>query len=170
MICEHPLRNHALKKEIATFLAKFAPWHWFVTLTFDGEPSETAAFSAFRQWARTAASDVLRTHVWIASGYGPQERGITHFHALLSLVARTDTPLATLDTHWRADTAGAAAALADHWRVGSFDAKPVYCAHGAAEYLAKHQSWDLNVACDRQPRCRRKGCVIAPGPWSGQIN
>ena len=144
----------ALKRATATFLAGFAPWERFVTLTFSRDVCDAAAHLAFRRWARHVACGLYRSHVNIAWAYGPQARGTLHFHALVAPaeLAAAVTP----------------AELAAAWHEGpDVTAAAVTAAAGAADYLTRHPEWNLNVACDRRPCCRRAhGCVIAPGPWS----
>lgn len=152
-------RTLDLRRATVDWIAGLAPWRWFCTLTFAGSPGDGAAHEAFRSWARYVARDVYRSHVRIAWSYAPQYRGTLHYHALLAP-----------DVQELVDVATIAAA----WPDGRVDVQPVHDAQGAARYLAAHaddrgelrRAWDVQVACDRRRRCqRRRGCVVAPGPW-----
>ena len=152
-------RTLDLRRATVEWIAAAAPWRWFCTLTFAGFPSDDAAHDAFRRWARDLACD--RSHVRIAWSYAPQYRGTLHYHALLAPDVQELVDPATVAT----------------WGAGRVDVQPVYDAQGAARYVTEHandldphdlrRAWDLNVACDRRRRCRRRGrgCVVLASPW-----
>ena len=147
--------EHKEERSASSWIAALAPWSWFASLTFESEPRDAAAHRAFRSWARRVACDVYRSHLTIAWGHGPQARGVVHFHALVAPHEAEPVELHGAD-------------LAAAWSGGSgVDVQAVYSADGAAEYLAGHPSWNVNVACDRRSCCRRRrrGCILAPGPW-----
>lgn len=150
-----PAEQHAVTLRAAEkgLIAGFAPWQWFATLTFRDERSDDSAHGAFKRWARCIARDLCRSHVTIAWAYEHQARDVMHYHALLSPHARALNVTATqIEGAWP--------------HAYSAPVEAVFDAEGAAEYLLRHAAWNLNVACDRRPRCRRDVCVIAPGPWS----
>lgn len=145
------------------FLSHAAPWRYFVTLTHARDVSDRTVLGAFREWARGLAKG--RGHMRIGWVHAPQARDVLHVHALL---APHEADLAA-ELH-EAD-------LARAWTRGRVDVQTVTEPIGAAAYLLQHtpltaadirRGWDLNVACDRRPSCRRPGrsCLFAPGPWS----
>ena len=132
-------------------------------MTFRRDVCDAAAHLAFRRWARTMARDVYRSHLRIGWVYAPQARGVLHVHALVAVAE-----LVAVDI--------TAAELGNAWHEGSVDVQPVFDRVGAVDYMLSHtalaaddirRGWNLNVACDRRPCCRRAhGCAIAPGSWS----
>jgi hypothetical protein len=161
-------RNDALRAATERFLSEAAPWEWFVSLTFARDVSDNTALRAFREWRRGAACDVYRSHTRIGWVYAPQRSTRLHFHALLAGIDTDDAARTAAERSTR---------LAGTWRNGSVDVLPVHEATGAAEYMLNHtdlsaadirRGWDLDVACDRRPRCRRTRCrfAFALGPQS----
>ena len=145
-----------VQRVTAEFIRDLAPWHWFATLTFRTEVTADAAHRAFRTWARGVASSA-ETHVTAAWAYEARDvRRVLHFHALLAPHENVN----------RIDVRSLSHAWQSYYDSGEATFSRVYSTEGAADYLAKHPAWDVNVACPRRPECRRAaGCVKAPGPW-----
>lgn len=167
------LGKRPLSVATRNFLANKAPWERFVTLTFAHPVAAVRAHGYFRDWARFLAQNVYRSHLTIAWAHGLQARRVIHFHALVAqLDQEAHVEAVQLADAWHKAPGPDAALLADAWHEGpDVDVQEVHNADGAAAYLTRHPSWDLNVACDRGPKCRRSRCLLAPGPWhpSGSI-
>lgn len=152
-----------LREETQRHLSKAARWAYFATLTHARDASDATVRSAFLEWCRQLARDAYRAHLRIGWVYAPQARDVLHVHALVAPHEAEPVELHAAD-------------LAAAWTWGSVDVQPVTEPIGAAAYLLKHTSltahdirrgWDLNVACDRRPCCRRRAaCLFAPGAWS----
>lgn len=146
------MRLDPLQEATARFVHNKRPWNVWATYTFRGEPSDASGHRVLKQHLREVAR-TFKGHVWYAYAFGPQRRGILHFHILLELpVAPNELALKLLRAMWN-HVGGDA-------KVEHFDPS-----RGAAYYHALHLGDDINVACPRtEPRCRRSYCAEAPGP------
>lgn len=133
------------------FIHNFAPWHWFVTLTFKFQDvSWSTARGRLRSWLDALARDA-GGHLTVAFSIEGHQSGAPHVHALVSFPEDGSRPTtARGDELWR--RFGAARV-----RVFSGDA-------GGAWYVAKKEGGsDLTYGCPRdEHRCRRHGgCAFA---------
>ncbi len=154
ILLEHTLRTKDLElKAAAALIIEKADWEIFATLTHRHDISAVSSFENFTRFCSGVARTVVRGHVWVAWTMARQRLGRIHYHALLARYHQNTEPL---DTR----------AIGNLWYYGERPKIETVGSYGAALYLAKHQTWDLNVACDRPRPCRRKhGCRLAPGPW-----
>lgn len=148
------MREHVIAA--GEWLHTARPWNMWATLTFRYDVSDAVAKRVLKDWLR-AIAETTGEHVWFAYGFGPQTRGVAHFHVLLVHPAgATANALHGARGLW-ANTAPA---------TGNIKIDPYDPDRGAAHYQAKHPEWDVNVACPRsRPRCRRDYCDQAPSPW-----
>jgi len=131
-------------------------WTHFADLTFTNDVPEGRAMEALRWWLRALAKH-SHTHVPYVFALGYQGNRRLHFHVLLAVAAHVPISVRWLDRHWR---------LSD--RVANFARVNVYdSTRDGVPYLANHNGhWDVNIACPRTPRCRRRnGCQEAPSSW-----
>ena len=156
----HIYNRTALAQATADFIRQRANWEFYVSLSYVNEVRAPLAARHFQRFLRSVAKR-YGTHVDVAWGEEEQERGAYHHHALLAqrrIESRFETPKVTthdLDTLWRfthSSTGHARVVRYKPWR-------------GAAYYMARHQNWDINVACPRRPACRRTRCIVAPSAW-----
>lgn len=159
-----------VREETHRYLSTVAPWRYHVTLTHARDVSDRTVLLAFRDWARWVARHVYRRHLRLGWVHAPQARDVLHVHALVAL-HEADLAAELHDQEHEAERLVAA------WTRGSVRATAITEPCGAAAYLLQHthltaadirRAWDLNVACDRRPSCRRPGrsCLFAPGAWS----
>ena len=144
----------ALKQAEGGFLNNLYPWTHWATLTLREGISAFAFDASLRRFFKSIAR-VCDDHIPFGYGVGHQLREVLHAHVLLVLPTNVTDPDLLVKTQWR----GA------HHLAGNTDIRVFDGDRGAAWYTVKHRSWDVNVACPRPPRCRRKrGCIEAPGP------
>lgn len=138
------------------FIADFAKWHTYATLTFDGHVSRELVLRNLRSWFRQLAQDVVGCHMAAAVAV---ERGgeLLHAHVLLGPERNADLlEPGLLNFLW----------LTDHGANGFSRLKRYDSSRGAAWYLQKDGDWFVGIICPREPRCRRKnGCLVGPPPW-----
>lgn len=151
-----------LRGEANRFLSEAAPWRHFATLTSAHDLSDSTILAAFRAWAQRLAR-AHSAHLSVGFVFAPQARGALHVHALLAPAEPVEQEII-------------APALVAAWPLGSATARPIDAPVVAANYLLEHvdltdhdirRAWDLNVACPREPRCRRRrSCIRSPGAWA----
>jgi hypothetical protein len=141
------------------FVTKSRRWNVWASLTFKEAPSLPKCEDAFRRWLRAIAVSVVDDHVPYFYVCDRQQRGDYHFHALLAVPIDVTAPvIRKMRRCWR--DASCQAGINKIERVNDPERATRYA-------LAGHNAWEVNVACDRRPRCRRSGsgCVEAPGSW-----
>ena len=147
----------ALWRSVSHFLGGYAPWSWWVTLTFGDDVSEHAAARAFRDWCTALARRVVHDHVPVGWAWELQRRGLPAYHALIAVPVESRFSAALGDAYWKRTHRAAGVTRIERYVRG----------RGAPWYVAAHRYWDVNVACPRAPVCRRpgRGCVVARVPW-----
>ena len=144
------------------YVRDVAPWTWWITLTFRRWVERDRARSTLRSWLRGVARDLVGEHVTVAWVLEPNRSGVDHAHALLAVPEGKTLDRVSAEALWRRldDRAGFSKMV--RYRTGGAS-DPRY---GAAAYLSDKADWNLTVACNRAPPCRRKhGCVVLPGPF-----
>jgi len=137
----------------AEFIHEAANWEVFAHLTHRHDVSPAVSFHNFTKYCRNVATKVVHGHVWVAWSMARQRMGRIHYHVLLGRYHENTEPLDEQE-------------LRHLWLYGEKTKVERVESCGAEVYLAKHETWDLNVACDRPRPCRRKhGCRLAPGSW-----
>ncbi len=148
--------------EIA-YLRDVAAWTWWSTLTFRGWVQRDRSRSALRSWLRGVARDLVGAHVTVAWILEPNRAGVDHAHALLAVPEGKTLDRAAAEGLWRRVDDRAGFTQMVRYRAGGLSSDPRY---GAAAYLGEKVDWNVTVACDRAPPCRRKGgCLVLSGPW-----
>lgn len=134
---------------------------FYGTLTYRKEVKEDQAKKIFREFRRDVAK-LYGTHLRVAWGEEYQGRNVFHHHFLVAgIPAETTTALPRV-------TAADLCALWKHGvsKIEQYDPERSDPYHGAALYLAKHENWDVDVACPRLRACKRKdGCKVARSIW-----
>jgi len=146
----------------SAYLKNAAAWTWWVTLTFHRWVQRDRARSAFRSWLRGVARDLVGAHVTVAWAIEPNRSGVDHVHGLLAVPDGAELGRDEAEALWRRLDPRAGFSQMVRYRPGGAS-DPRY---GAAGYLADKTDWNLTVACNRAPPCRRKGgCLVLRGPW-----
>lgn len=144
------------------YLRDVAPWTWWVTLTFRRWVQRDRARAALRSWLRGVARDLVGAHVVVAWVLEPNRAGVDHAHVLLAIPQGFTLDRARAEQLWRRIDDRAGVSQMVRYRPGTAS-DPRF---GAAAYLGSKVDWNLTVACDRAPPCRReRGCVELSGPW-----
>jgi hypothetical protein len=150
----------AVAQAAADWIRQRARWEFYVSLSYRNETPEGPAAHHLRAFLRAVAQS-YGVHVDVAIGEEYQERGAYHHHALLaprrseSLAGLPFLTTRRIERLWRRTHP-----CTGHARVVHYDPK-----RGAAWYVARHQNWDVFVACTRRPACRRIGCLVSPSGW-----
>lgn len=165
MISDTRRQPRALQHAAGDFIAGYAPWTYYATLTFKNYVGSWQAQSALKTWSRQLAREHVRTHVKLA--YAMEQTkgaGIWHYHLLFDAPVEyeTDVPVGVFDRE-----------IADlQWKaaspMGGFTRFEKFEPSGAAPYyLTKTASYDVGMVCPRiLSRCRRGGgCPEDPEPW-----
>ena len=152
------MKASALREAEAQMILSHAEWAIWITFTFKDAVSPETANATLKRWARRMATRI-GTHFKIAYVIEGQSRGFPHLHVLAAQPAGMHDGLRPQQ-------------VVEDWRVSSQTAgfaKAVYFdpaqAESCARYMTKQGEVDFQVACPRASRCRRSGCVEAPGPW-----
>ena len=138
-----------------------AAWTWWTTLTFGRWVERDRSRSTLRAWLRGVARDLVGDHVTVAWVLEPNRSGVDHAHALLAVPDGKDLQRDAAEALWRRLEPRAGFTQMVRYRAGG-SSDPRY---GAAAYLGNKIDWNLTVACNRAPPCRREGCVVLSGPW-----
>jgi hypothetical protein len=131
------------------------------TLTYWNEVREEPAKKISRRFM-SGVAQLYGVHLRVAWAEEYQSRGVFHHHFLFAPIRSEATSV--LPRVKPTD-------ISALWRHGSteiekYDPNRSDAYHGAALYLAKHEQWELGVACPRLKVCRRKdGCKIARSSW-----
>jgi hypothetical protein len=151
--------HRAVRAAVAEMIQNHAEWDIWATFTFSDNVSPETASAILKRWARRVATRAA-THFKLAYVRENQSGGCPHFHVLLSHPPEAFDALRPrwLEENWRRSSPKAGFA-----RVEYFDPER---AAACAEYMAKDGEVEFQVACPREPRCRRKRCVEAKRlPW-----
>lgn len=149
---EHLFVPTDIQRAAGGFVEDFAPWTHYATLLFEDYVPRGRACGAFRRWISNVARRHAQAHVRFAYCIEAHRSGVWHLHALLALPR--PVPIEHLHGEWL---------LADQLS-GFTHIRRYLPSGGAPGYLTKGPEWDVNIACDRARRCRRKGCVVAGIP------
>lgn len=165
MIGDTSRQPYRLRQAAGDFIAAFAPWTYYATLTFDDYLFPWEAKAALKQWSRWVARDHVQTHVKLA--YAMEQTkgaGIWHYHLLLDAPDEyvPDLPHKLFDrevahAQWQASSRAGGFTRMEKFEPGL----------GAEYYLTKTASYDLGVVCPRiRSACRRGGrCPDGPDPF-----
>lgn len=152
------MQNYKLGLETAEFIRRRASWLFFGTLTYRDDVRAVEAGHHFRRFLRIVAKH-YGCHVDIAWGEESQERGAQHHHLLLAprCEGRGPPQLSARDLEllWRMSHPCTGLSRFVKYDPGG----------DAALYVARHEVWDVNVACPRWRTCKRTYCRFAPSPW-----
>lgn len=144
------------------FIRDAAAWTWWVTLTFRRWLPRDRARAALRSWLRGVARDLVSDHVTVAWVLEPNRAGVDHAHVLLAVPDGATLDRTAAEALWRRIDERAGVSQMVRYRAGGAN-DPRY---GAAAYLGSKIDWNVTIACNRAPPCRRKrGCVELGGPW-----
>lgn len=151
----------ALRKEAGDFVAGFADWRWYGTLTFKGYVSEAHARRALKVWSRDVAANEIHGHFSLAyTVERTKGAGIWHHHVLLGVPTPSDALVlnaARVERRWKQASFAGGFTRLEPYRLGG----------GAAAYLTKTYNYALGTVCPRyEARCRREGgCPDGTSPW-----
>ena len=146
------LGRERLTEAAAAWLATFAPWTTWLTLTFRNDPVEGELIAAVRSWVRAVARSIAHHHVPYAAGWDATQHH-PHAHVLLALPKHSRNVVAQVERQWRQTSRHAGLVRSGRYVSG----------RGAERYLVAHPQWYFGVGCDRRPRCRRSACIVATG-------
>lgn len=155
----HIYNRKAVAQAVADWIRRLARWEFYVSLSYKDATSEGPAARHLRAFLR-AVAQTYGVHVDVAIGEEYQERGAYHHHVLIaprrseSAAASPSLTTRRIELLWRRTHP-----CTGHARIVRYNPK-----RGAAWYLARHQNWDVNVACPRLA-CRRARCRVAPSGW-----
>lgn len=136
------------------YVVHYAPWTWFVGLTFASDISEASAKKAFRAWLRRLARDVVKFHFRYAVSWGPQESGRLHFHVVVALPAGLQLDPAWARQAWLDLPFPTQTAFAEWYDPG----------RAGAHYMANgHAETRIEIACPRIGDCAHRTCRLSPG-------
>jgi hypothetical protein len=143
-----------LLRETADYVEGFAAWTHFATLTYGQRQAHSTLRRHYRLLRSVLAFAAAPEHVPVCFAVGPQSDGVLHAHLLVAMPPRfagghTGRHLKRL---WHLLTGGNA------------HVEPYARGKGAASYLPRHPSWELDFACPRTGACGRGMCrrVAAP--------
>jgi len=145
-----------IRQASGEFIRDLYPWTYWITLTYLYSASVYQTERDLKVWLRFVARELARDHVPVAWVIDLQQNGRAHIHVLLALPPKmSPSPIRLLQSQWRYLIKGAGGTKCEIYNP----------ADSAAFYMVRHDAeWEVNIACDRSPRCRRSGCKAAPGP------